>query len=89
MTGVGKATDAKESLADLGLVGLVAGGAVSLLLGILTLGIGALLGRIPLFLAGLLGLSILVTMTGLVVTIVTGRNRERGTRLPAPPEESG
>ena len=86
---MGRAAGRNYALTDVGLVALVAGGAISLVLGILTLGIGALLGRIPLLPAVLLGLSMLVTMTGLVVTIATGGNRERRDRLPTPPEESG
>ena len=66
-----------ETLADFGLVALVVGGAISLLLGVLTLGIGAFFGRIPLFLAIVLGVSILVTVTGLVITVTAGRKSER------------
>lgn len=85
---MGRGASQNEALADLALVALVAGGAISLLLGIVTLGIGALLGRIPLFLAALLGLSMLVTMTGLAVTVATGRNRERDAEALASPEET-
>lgn len=74
---MGRTADEKEALADAGLVALVVGGAVSLALGVITLGIGALLGRIPLFPAVLLGVSALITLSGLAVTIATGRNRNR------------
>lgn len=86
---MGRGASKSETLADLGLVALVVGGAFSLLLGIVTLGIGALLGRIPLFLAVLLGLSMLVTVAGLAVTVAAGQNREReGEPLPSPEESS-
>lgn len=83
-----RAAGRNQALADFGLVALVAGGTIFLVLGIVTLGIGALLGRIPLLLAIMVGLSILVTMTGLVLTVGTAGNRERPERLPAAPEET-
>lgn len=63
-------------LADLGIVGLVVGGIATLLLGILTIGVGALIGRIPSILGILLFLTALTTTAGLVITIATrGRRR--------------
>ena len=78
---IGKDGEAR-ALADLGLVGLVVGGITFLVLGVVTLGIGALLGRIPLFLGVLLGFSMLVTVIGLVVTIATGQTRRSVVRSP-------
>ena len=74
----------KGSPADFGLVGLVVGGAATLLLGMVTIGVGALLGRIPLVLGVLLSLAALVTVVGLLVTVATARNRR-----PSRPTEPG
>ncbi len=62
--------------ADLGLVTLVVGGALSLMLSIMALGLGALLGRIPLLAVVLPGVCMLVSVTGLIITVVTARNPE-------------
>ena len=67
----------KASPADYGLVGLVGGGVATLLVGMLTLGLSAFLGRIPTFLLVLLALSAAVTLAGLVVTV-----RTRSTLVP-------
>ncbi len=64
-------------MADLGLVMLVVGGALSVITSIMTLGLGALLGRIPLFAVVLLGVCILATVTGLAITVTTARNLEK------------
>lgn len=88
MTGEGSASGRDPTLADLGLVALVGGSAVSLALGIVTIGVGALLGRIPSFLAAVLALSLLVTMAGLAVTIVVAGNRKPGNNSPTPAEET-
>ena len=61
-------------IADFGMVGLVMGGAATLLLGVVTIGVGAVLGRIPLVLGVLLGVAALITMTGLAITIFTVRS---------------
>lgn len=58
-------------LPDLGMVGLVAGGIASLLLGLVTIGVGALIGRIPPVLGILLCLTSLTAAAGLVITIAT------------------
>ena len=71
----GGTLNTRDPLADFGLVSMVLGGAVTLLLGMVTIGVGALLGRIPLVLGLLLGLAVLVSMIGLFVTITTARNR--------------
>ena len=80
--GRSKAPDS-GSLADFGLVGLVLGGTATLILGMVTLGVGALLGRIPLVLGILLALAALVTILGLLLTVATAR-RGPPTRSPAP-----
>lgn len=77
-----KAPD-RGSLADFGLVGLVVGGTATLVLGMVTLGIGALLGSIPLVLGILLGLAALVTILGLLLTVATARGGPPA-RSPAP-----
>ena len=64
----------KATLADFGVVGLVGGGAVTLLLGALTLGVSAFLGRIPLVLILPLGVAASVTLVSLVVTLATNRH---------------
>lgn len=61
----------KATAADYGLVALVGGGAALLLVGMATIGVSAFLGRIPVVLATLLGLSLLITLVGLVITVVT------------------
>lgn len=68
----------KASLADYGVVGLVGGGIATLVLGILTLGMSAFLGRIPLTLGVLLALAAAVTAVSLLVTLAT-RNPGDGT----------
>ena len=70
----------RGSLADFGLVSLVLGGGASLLLGMAAIGVGALLGRIPLVLGVLLGLATVVTVIGLSVTVVTARTRRTDRR---------
>ena len=82
MIGGGRRVNSRGSPADFGLVGLVIGGAATLLLGIVTIGVGALLGRIPLVLGVLLSLAALVTVVGLLVTVATARSR----RPPRPME---
>ncbi len=49
------------------------GGALTIALSVMTLGLGALLGRIPIFILVLLGICILFTVAGVVVTIITNR----------------
>lgn len=66
-------TDRSRALADLGLVTAVVGGALTIALSVMTLGLGALLGRIPIFILVLLGICILFTVAGVVVTIITNR----------------
>ena len=63
----------RGTLADFGLVGLVVGAAVSFILGMVSIGAVALLGRIPLPIGLLFVLASLVTVFGLVVTIATVR----------------
>ena len=58
-------------LPDVGMVGLVVGGIASLLLGLLTIGVGAIIGRIPSILGILFCLTSLTAAAGLVITIAT------------------
>lgn len=84
MIGDGRKVNSRGFLADFGLVSLVVGGTATLLLGTVTIGIGALLGRIPLVLWVLLGLAALVTVLGLLLTVATARS---GTPTPRPAPE--
>jgi hypothetical protein len=65
----------KASSADYGLVGLVGGGAVLLVLSIVTIAVSALIGRLPVVLATLLGITAVVVIGSGVVVIAT-RDRE-------------
>ena len=66
--------DGRSTLADFGLTALVMGGGAAFLLGLITIGVGALTGRIPLLLGILLSLTALVAVAGLVITIITVRS---------------
>ena len=73
----------RSMLADIGLVSMVVGGGASLVLGIACLLLAALLGYIPVVIGFLFVLAALVTVFGLVVTIVTTR-REKATPTEGP-----
>lgn len=61
-------------LADYGVVALVGGGAALVLTGMLTLGLSAFLGRLPVFLVVLLVALLVVTLVGLAITLTVGRS---------------
>lgn len=67
--------EAWSAAADFGLTALIAGGGAVFLLGLITIGAGALLGRIPLFLGVLLGLAFLTAASGLTATVIASRSR--------------
>ena len=67
--------EARSAAADFGLTALIAGGGAVFLLGLITIGAGALLGRIPLFLGVLLGLAFLTAASGLAATVIASRSR--------------
>ena len=63
--------------ADFGLTALVLGGGAAFLLGLIAVGAGALLGRIPLFLGVLLALASLTALSGLAATVTTARSQPK------------
>ncbi len=65
----------KATAADYGLVGLVGGGGATVLMGMVTLGISAFLGRTPTILIALLLLTTSITVASLAIMIAT---RSRG-----------
>lgn len=67
--------ETRSAAADFGLTALVVGGGAAFVLGLITIGAGALLGRIPLFLSVLLGLASLTAASGLAATVITARSR--------------
>ncbi len=70
-------SDRRGSLRDMALVGLVVGGGATFVLGAVALGVGALMGRIPLVLWLLLALAALalVGTVGLAITLIVLRVR--------------
>ncbi|MCY3538408.1 MAG: hypothetical protein F4Y75_03785 [Acidimicrobiia bacterium] len=62
--------DQSRLLWDIGLVGTVIGGAATFLMGLITLGMGAVTGRVSLFLGLVLGLTTSITMVCLVITLI-------------------
>jgi len=69
----------RGSLWDIALVGLVAGGGATFILGAVALGVGALMGRIPLglWLLLVLGALALVGAVGLAITLIVLRVRRQ------------
>ncbi len=69
----------RGSLWDIALVGLVAGGGATFILGAVALGVGALMGRIPLvlWLLLILGALALVGAVGLAITLIVLRVRRQ------------
>ena len=75
--GPGGESNRRGSLRDIALVGLVVGGGATFLLGAVALGVGALMGRIPLVLWLLLALGALALAgtLGLAITLIVLRVR--------------
>lgn len=73
----GSESGRRGSLRDIALVGLVVGGGATFVLGAVALGVGALMGRIPLVLWLLLALAALalVGTVGLAITLIVLRLR--------------
>ena len=82
----GSESGRRGSLWDIALVGLVVGGGATFVLGAVALGVGALMGRIPLVLWLLLALAALalVGTVGLAITLIVLR-----VRRPAVPAREG
>jgi len=60
---------------DIGMVGTVIGGTATFLLGLITLGMGAVTGRVSLFLGLVLGITASITMICLVITLIGTKAR--------------
>ena len=73
--GTDRDANGRSLVADFGLVSLVVGGGASLVLGIVSIGTAALLGRIPVFLGLLFVVAALTTVFGLIVTIASVRRK--------------
>jgi len=75
----GGESDRRGSLWDIALVGLVAGGGATFILGAVALGVGALMGRIPLvlWLLLVLGALALVGAVSLAITLIVLRVRRQ------------
>lgn len=67
--------DGRSLAADFGLTALVLGGGAAFLLGLITVGAAALLGRIPLLLGILLALASLTALSGLAAAVIAARSR--------------